>query len=66
MVAAFGRGAGAPTGLSASQTDAISVVKGQLRELDKTIKASSQSDTLSKYHLEDLSDRIEQALDKKK
>jgi len=66
LVAAFGRGAGAPTGLTASQTDAISVVKGQLRELDKAIKASSQSDALSKYHLEDLSDRIEQALDKKK
>lgn len=62
----FGRGGNtAPSGLTASQTDAVSVVKGQLRELDKAIKASSQSDALSKYHLEDLSDRIQQALEKK-
>ncbi|WP_461485668.1 zinc-dependent metalloprotease, partial [Pedobacter sp.] len=58
------RGA-APSGLTATQTDAVSVVKGQLRELDKAIKANSTSDTLSKYHLEDLADRIQQALDKK-
>ncbi|RZK93147.1 MAG: DUF5117 domain-containing protein [Pedobacter sp.] len=66
LSAVFGGRGGAPTGLSASQTDAVSVVKGQLRELDKAIKANSQADTLSKYHLEDLSDRIEQALDNKK
>ncbi|MNJ93178.1 hypothetical protein D3C87_108570 [compost metagenome] len=67
LVPAFGgRGGAAPSGLSASQTDAVSVVKGQLRELDKAIKANSQADTLSKYHLEDLSDRIEKALDSKK
>ena len=62
----FGRGSAAPTSLSASQTDAVSVIKGQLRELDKAIKSSSPSDSLSKYHLEDLSDRIEKALDSKK
>ncbi|WP_461788008.1 zinc-dependent metalloprotease [Pedobacter sp.] len=64
----FGRGggSGAPAGLSANQTDVISVVKGQLRELGKAIKANSAADTLTKYHLEDLSDRIEQALDAKK
>ncbi len=63
----FGRGgSGAPAGLSANQTDAISVVKGQLRELDKAIKANAATDSLTKYHLEDLSDRIEQALDAKK
>lgn len=61
-----GRGGAAPSGLSASQTDAVSVVKGQLRELDRAIKASSNADSLSKYHLEDLSDRIEKALDNKK
>ncbi|MFN0254458.1 zinc-dependent metalloprotease [Pedobacter ureilyticus] len=67
LAAAFGgRGGAASSGLSASQTDAVSVVKGQLRELDKTIKANSTSDSLSKYHLEDLSDRIEKALDSKK
>jgi hypothetical protein len=64
--ATFGRGGATPTGLTASQTDAVSVVKGQLRELDKAIKANSTTDTLSKYHLEDLSDRIEKALDSKK
>jgi len=63
----FGRGGGAASSdLTASQTDAASVVKGQLRELNKTIKSNSTSDTLSKYHLEDLSDRIEKALDSKK
>ncbi len=62
----FTRGGGASSGLSASQTDAVSVVKGQLRELDKAIKANSTSDSLTKYHLEDLSDRIEKALDAKK
>ncbi len=66
LAAAFGGRGGASSGLSASQTDAVSVVKGQLRELDKAIKANSSSDSLTKYHLEDLSDRIEQALDSKK
>ncbi|RZK58542.1 MAG: hypothetical protein EOO91_08020, partial [Pedobacter sp.] len=63
-----GRGAGAASGLSNSQSDVMSVVKGQLRDLDASIKgaASSQADSLSKYHLLDLADRIESALDKKK
>lgn len=63
-----GRGGNIPSGLSASQSDVISVVKGQLRDLDKSIKsaAGSQGDTLSKYHLQDLSDRIEAALDNNK
>ena len=62
-----GRGNGGPSGLSASQSDVLSVVKGQLNELDKSIKAAgaSQSDSLSKYHLLDLSDRIEAALNAK-
>lgn len=69
LVTFGGRGGfGAPTGLTASQSDVLSVVKGQLRELDSTLKtaASSQSDSLSKYHLMDLTDRIESALDSKK
>ncbi|WP_316785397.1 zinc-dependent metalloprotease [Pedobacter frigiditerrae] len=63
-----GRGSAAPSGLSNSQSDVMSVVKGQLRDLDASIKgaASSQADSLSKYHLLDLADRIESALDKKK
>ena len=59
-------GAVAQSGLAASQSDVLSVVKGQLRELDTMIKTSSNAATgLSKYHLQDLSDRIENALDPK-
>lgn len=62
------RAAGASSGLSAAQSDVLSVVKGQLRELDGAIKAAAgrQSDSLSKYHLLDLSERVEAALDSKK
>jgi hypothetical protein len=57
-------GAVAQSGLAASQSDVLSVVKGQLKELDTMIKTSSNAATgLSKYHLQDLSDRIEKALD---
>jgi hypothetical protein len=59
-------GAVAQSGLAASQSDVLSVVKGQLKELDTMIKTSSNAATgLSKYHLQDLSDRIENALDPK-
>ncbi|MBB2145456.1 DUF5117 domain-containing protein [Pedobacter sp. LMG 31464] len=63
-----GRGGGAPSGLTASQSDVLSVVKGQLRDLNSSIKsaAASQADSLSKFHLLDLTDRIEGALDNKK
>ncbi|WP_410220088.1 zinc-dependent metalloprotease [Pedobacter sp.] len=53
------------SGLDVNLSDVSSVVRGQLRDLDKTIKSASASDTLTKYHLQDLSDRINQALDKK-
>lgn len=65
---ALGRaGFTALSGLSNSQSDILSVVKGQLRDLDASIKsaAAGQSDSLSKYHLLDLADRIDNALDKK-
>ena len=66
-ILAGGRGGASQSGLTASQSDVLSVVKGQLRELEGTIKAGSGSATgLSKYHLQDLSDRIENALDAKK
>ena len=67
-ILAGGRGGAGGGGLSASQSDVMSVAKGQLRELEGTIKAAAgaQSDSLSKYHLLDLSDRIEAALDSKK
>ena len=53
--------------LTAAQSDVLSVVKGQLRELQSAIKSAStsQSDSLSKYHLVDLNDRIEAALSNK-
>eukprot|EP01132_Coremiostelium_polycephalum_P019584 gene19584-23283_t len=56
----------ASTKLSASQNDVLSVVKAQLRELNATLKSAiPQASGLSKYHLQDLSDRIENALDPK-
>lgn len=64
-ILAGGRGGAGGGGLTAAQSDVLSVVKGQLRELQGSIKSasSSQSDSLSKYHLADLNDRIEAALD---
>lgn len=51
---------------SGSQSDAISVIKGQLREISSMIKSATPSATgLSKYHLEDLSERIDNALKSK-
>jgi hypothetical protein len=50
-------------GNAPAQSDVISVVKGQLRELNTAIKASTVSASgLTRYHLEDLSDRIDNAL----
>jgi len=52
--------------LSASQSDVMSVVKAQLRELNTAIKnAVPAADALSKYHLQDLSERIDIALNPK-
>ena len=67
QVITSGRGGATSSGLNASQSDVMSVVKGQLRDLNTNIKSASnsQSDSLSKYHLTDLSDRIENALAKK-
>ncbi|WP_181305748.1 zinc-dependent metalloprotease [Rufibacter sp. XAAS-G3-1] len=47
------------------QSDVISVAKAELRNISNMIKASAanQSDSLSNYHLLDLSDRITAALD---
>ena len=62
-----GRGGAAQGGITASQSDVSSVVKGELKELDAMIKTSVNSATgLSKYHLEDLASRIDDALDTKK
>jgi hypothetical protein len=52
--------------LSAMQSDVASVVKGELKALNTSIKSAAiQASGVSKYHLEDLADRIEQALNPK-
>jgi hypothetical protein len=47
------------------QTDAISVAKAQLRAINTMIKSATISDSMSGYHLQDLSDRITNALNPK-
>jgi hypothetical protein len=65
--AAAGRGSLPQSMVSVSQSDVTSVVKAQLKELNVMIKGAIPSVSgLSKYHLEDLSDRIDAALDPKK
>lgn len=59
--ASSGRGRSSSSG--SSEGDVVSVVKGQLRELGTAVRTASGSATgLTKYHLEDISDRIEGAL----
>jgi len=50
-----------------SQSDVVSVAKAELRNINSMISAAlpSQSDSLSKYHLHDLSERISFALNPK-
>ena len=52
---------------SIKNTDVTSVVRGQLRTLQSEINAAipGTSDKMSKYHLQDVSDRIKKALDPK-
>lgn len=47
------------------QGDAISITRAQLREIERMIKSvlPAVSDKMTVYHLQDLSDRINQALD---
>lgn len=56
-----------PGGLSSSNSDIISVVKGQLRDLGNSMtqKAATQKDPLIKYHLQDLAGRIHNAFNNK-
>jgi hypothetical protein len=60
-----GRGGNTAPTLDAMQSDVVSVAKAELRNINNLIKASAagQSDSLSNYHLLDLSDRITEALD---
>ncbi len=61
--AAQGGMMGRPSGLPANQTDVSSFVRAQLREISAMVKSATPSATgMSKYHLEDLSDRIDSAL----
>jgi len=64
--ASTGRGSLPQSAVSVSQSDVTSVVKAQLKDLNVMIKGAIPSVSgLSKYHLEDLSARIENALDPK-
>jgi hypothetical protein len=57
---------GRQSGLPASQTDVASFVKAQLREISALAKSAvPNASGMTKYHLEDLSDRIETALSNK-
>jgi hypothetical protein len=57
---------GTSNALTAEQSDVVSVVRAELKALASSIKtATPQTSGLSKYHLEDLSDRIDNALNPK-
>ncbi|ALI98141.1 zinc-dependent metalloprotease [Rufibacter tibetensis] len=60
-----GRGGNTAPTMDARTSDVVSVAKAELRNINNMIKASAatQSDSLSNYHLLDLSDRINEALD---
>jgi hypothetical protein len=49
------------------KSDIISVLKGNLREIRADIKAAypAITDKMTRYHLQDLADRIDQMLDPK-
>jgi len=56
-----------PTTVNTKNTDVTSVVRGQLRTLQAEVNAAipGTADRMSKYHLQDVSDRIKKALDPK-
>jgi len=63
-----GRGGGTPSPtLNVRQSDVVSVAKAELRNIDRivTVSLGNQSDALSAYHLQDISDRIKEALNPK-
>ncbi len=67
LLAAIPRGAGFTPPVNTKNTDVASVVRGQLRTLQSEINAAipGTADKMSKYHLQDVSDRIKKALDPK-
>ena len=63
----LGGGFGGPAPVNVKNTDVVSVAKGELKALQAEINAAanSNSDKISKYHLQDLADRIKKGLDPK-
>jgi len=58
-------GRGATVSRDPDLTDAVSVAKAQLRAINTMIKSANISDSMSSYHLQDLSERITEALNPK-
>jgi hypothetical protein len=58
---------GGPAPVNIKNTDVVSVVRGELRSLQAQINAAiaQTTDKMSKYHLQDVADRIKKALDPK-
>ncbi len=54
-----------PTFSAPAQGDVVTVAKAELRNIDKLIKGAYHGDSMSRYHLEDLRDRIHIALNPK-
>lgn len=63
----IGAAFGMPASVNIINTDVFSIAKGELRALQTEINAASliNSDRASKYHLQDLADRIKKGLDPK-
>lgn len=68
IAAAAGRPAFGPVSVNTKNTDVTSVARGTLRSLQAEIKAAipGTTDKMSKYHLQDVNDRITEALDPSK
>ncbi|WP_192821091.1 zinc-dependent metalloprotease [Rufibacter sp. LB8] len=64
QAAAAGRGGAGSASMNIAMSDVVSVAKAELRNINSMIKAgANNSDSLTNYHLQDLSDRINEALD---
>ncbi|WP_295647963.1 zinc-dependent metalloprotease [uncultured Mucilaginibacter sp.] len=59
------RAGGAPRDADKEMTDVVSVAKAQLKAINAMIKASTSTDSMTQYHLQDLSDRINETLNPK-
>ena len=65
-IVSMGFGGGSAS-VSVKNTDVISVAKGELKALQAEINAAiaGTTDKMSKYHLQDVADRIKKGLDPK-